>query len=215
MGLRKKPRVKMVVPVRIWGTDSAGNPFDILAYTLNVSATGARLGGVKVPLGVGDAVTIQYKQQRARFKTAWLGQPGTPTQDQIGVALLEQDRQIWTELNDPSTYLDDFAGKRRTPAEPPKPAVPEPIPPVVEAKEIEIPVEIVEAAADAPAETAAIPASEDAVRAISSDENFPDSDAMIRACARGLLHAEQAVKMDPPAAAALQEFRDEIGRAHV
>ena len=213
MGLRKKPRVKMVVPVRIWGTDSAGNPFNILAYTLNVSTTGARLGGVKVPLGVGDAVTIQYKQQRALFKTAWLGQPGTPTQDQIGVALLEQDRQIWTELNDSRTYLDDFAGQRRTPPEPAKPAVPEPVPPAVEVKEIEIPVEIAEAAADIPPEPASPPAtSEEAVRAIESGENFPDSDAMIRACARGLLHAEQAVKQDPPAAAALQEFRDALAK---
>src|SRR5512133_933149 len=112
MGLRKKPRVKMVVPIRIWGTDSNAQPFNVLAYTLNVSTSGARIGGVKVQLGVGDAVTIQYKQNRALFKVVWVGMPGNPTQDQIGVSLLEQDRQIWAEVQESQTFTDDFAGQR-------------------------------------------------------------------------------------------------------
>src|SRR5512140_3716562 len=101
MGLRKQPRVKMVTPIRMWGMDSAGKPFNVLAYTLDASSTGARIGGVKVPLGVGDAVTIQNKQKKALFKIVWLGQPGKPTHEQIGVSLLEQDRQIWSEIELP------------------------------------------------------------------------------------------------------------------
>src|SRR5437868_6377458 len=120
MGMRKKPRVKMVVPIRIWGTDSSAKPFNVLAYTLNVSSSGARIGGVKVQMGVGDAVTIQYKQNRALFKVVWVGMPGSPTQDQIGISLLEQDRQIWAEVQEPVNFLDDFAGRRahRQPASP-------------------------------------------------------------------------------------------------
>src|SRR3954463_7232632 len=112
MGLRKKPRVKMVVPIRIWGTDSSAQPFNVLAYTLNVSTSGARIGGVKAQLGVGDAVTIQYKQKRALFKVVWVGMPGNPTQDQTGVSLLEQDLQIWSEVQEPQSFSDDFVEKR-------------------------------------------------------------------------------------------------------
>src|SRR5690349_9285276 len=136
MGQRKKPRTKMVAPVRLWGTDSAGNPFNVLAHTLNVSATGARIGGVKVGLAVGEAVTLQYKQQRALFKVVWIGRPGDRTEQQIGIQLLEQDRQIWAELEDRGTYLDDFAGNRRTvaPATPPTPPA-APAPPVTPVEE--------------------------------------------------------------------------------
>jgi hypothetical protein len=88
---RRQSRIKMVCPIRIWGTNTAGEPFNILAYTLNVSSSGARIGGIKVGLGVGDAVTIQYKRQRASFKIAWMGRPGCPTQEQAGVRLLDRN----------------------------------------------------------------------------------------------------------------------------
>jgi len=88
---RRQSRIKMVFPIRVSGTDSAGELFNILAYTLNVSSSGARIGGVKIPLGVGDAVTIQYKQQRALFQVAWIGRSGNPTQEQVGVRLLDRN----------------------------------------------------------------------------------------------------------------------------
>src|SRR6185312_15593070 len=71
MGLRRTPRTKMVAPIRVWGSDSTGKIFNILAHTLDVSTSGARIGGVKVPLGVGDAVTVQYKQQKGLYKVVW------------------------------------------------------------------------------------------------------------------------------------------------
>lgn len=209
MGQRKKPRVKMVAPVRLWGTDSAGNPFNILAHTLNVSATGARIGGVKVGLSVGEAVTLQYKQLRALFKVVWIGRPGDRTEQQIGIQLLEQDRQIWTELEQPGTYLDDFAGTRRTPPAPPSAP---PTPAVQQAA----PVEEVEAAQDAPArggKPATTPAAtEAATQAFTSEQTFADSNEMMRICARGLLRVEEAVKNHPPDAASLQEFRDALAK---
>lgn len=204
MGLRNKLRIKMVFPIRIWGMDSAGKSFNILAYTLNVSRSGACLGGVKVLLGVGDAVTVQYKQQRALFKVVWVGRPGDPTQEQIGVTLLEQDRQIWSDIHEPGDFLDDFAGKRSTRAiqDPPSPTA-EP------AQEAPVPVEVVEAAEDA---TSAETVPQEALRALAADESPLNPDEMIRACARALLHVEQSVKRTPPNADALQEFRDAIAK---
>lgn len=207
MGERKKPRVKMVAPVRIWGMDSAGKPFNVLGYTLNVSSTGARLGGVKVPLGVGDAITIQYKQKRALFKVVWLGRPGAQTHEQIGVTLLEQDRQIWAEISEPRVYRDDFNGLRsgRSPTPPaPPPAVAQPrTEPEVSAEE--------KAEETVPAETA--PAKpDDATAALVAGEAITDSKAMMSACAPILLRIEQAVKRDPPDPEALREFRDALSK---
>lgn len=209
MGQRKKPRVKMVVPVRLWGTDSAGNPFNILAHTLNVSASGARIGGVKVSLAVGEAITLQYKQVRALFKVVWIGRPGDKTEQQIGVQLLEQDRQVWAELEDKGTYLDDFSGSRRPAPQPKSPVaasppaanpVPEEVPAVQSASSSDVPASGVSAAGEA------------AVQAFTNDKTFADVNDMMRICARGLLKVEEAVKKTPPDAASLQEFRNALAK---
>ena len=50
MGQRKNSRTKMVLPLRVWGTDANGNPFVQLAHTLDVSAHGARLAGFRAAL---------------------------------------------------------------------------------------------------------------------------------------------------------------------
>ena len=43
MGKRKNSRTKMVLPLRVWGTDATGKTFMLMAHTLDVSPTGARL----------------------------------------------------------------------------------------------------------------------------------------------------------------------------
>lgn len=207
MGLRKKPRIKMVVPIRIWGTDSAGKPFNILAYTLNVNSSGARIGGVKVPLGVGDAVTVQYKQKRALFKVVWIGRPGDPTQEQVGVTLLEQDRQIWAEIDDSRTFLDDFVGQRSSQVSPPAPP-----PPAAPTQEPPVPIEIAEAAEDTTLSAEAETVPEEALRVLAAIKSPRDPDELVRTCARGLLHIEKVVKRTPPNVEALQEFRDAIAK---
>lgn len=212
IGLRKKPRVKMVVPVRLWGTDSAGNPFNVLAHTLNVSSTGARIGGVRVALSVGEAVTVQYKQVRALFKVVWIGRPGDRTEQQIGVHLLEQDRQVWAELSEPESYRDDFSGKRRE--LPPAQLATAEAATAVSAKAASpaVPVEEVEAAQDAPPPKTPLPPPDPALKVLASEDDFSDTNSLIRSCARGLLHLERAVKDRPPEAAALQEFRQALGK---
>jgi hypothetical protein len=184
--------------------DSAGKSFNILAYTLNVSSSGARIGGVKVPLGVGDAVTVQYKQQRALFKVVWIGRPGDPTQEQVGLTLLEQDRQIWAEIDDSRTFLDDYVGKRSHHPSPPPP------PPAAPTQEPPVPIEVAEAAEDAALSAEAVP--QEALRVLTVFQSPRDPDELVRACARGLLHIEKVVKRTPPNVEALQEFRDAIAK---
>jgi putative methionine-R-sulfoxide reductase with GAF domain len=209
MGQRKNPRVKMVVPVRLWGTDSAGNPFNILAHTLNVSSSGARIGGVRVALAVGEAVTLQYKQVRALFKVVWIGRPGDKTEQQIGLHLLEQDRQVWMELEHKGTYLDDFSGNRRPPL--PTPAPPPAASPAAEpgpAAQTEV---SKQSGSEAP-QVASRAAATDAVRTLTDEQTFADPNEMMRVCARALLRVEEAVKIQPPDPGSIQEFRDALSK---
>ncbi len=108
MGRRAKARFKMVLPVRISGTDAAGKNFNLLAYTLDISAGGGRVGGITVQPAAGSTITVQYKQQRARFRVAWVGQPNTPKAEQIGIEYLADEKYIWIDLPN-EEFLDDFS----------------------------------------------------------------------------------------------------------
>ncbi len=102
----------MVLPVRISGTDAAGKSFNLLAYTLDISTGGARVGGITVQPAAGATVNVQYKQQRARFRVAWVGQPSTGKAEQIGIEYLPDEKYIWIDL--PS---EDFLDEYKAPAE--------------------------------------------------------------------------------------------------
>jgi hypothetical protein len=95
MGNRRVARTKMVLPVRVSGTDGAGKPFSYLAHTLDITLKGARLGGVRSLLALGDAVEVQCRHRKARFRVAWIGRPGHSSEHQIGIEALEPDKPIW------------------------------------------------------------------------------------------------------------------------
>lgn len=205
MGDRKRPRTKMVLPVRMWGMDSAGKPFNVLAYTLDISSTGARLGGVRVPLSVGEAVTLQYKQQRALFKVAWVGRPGEKTHEQVGIYTLEADKHVWLEIPEPTRFVDEFERKREqapatakkapppaaaTGAAPPAPAAPKAAP-----------------AASAPSPSPA-PAAPPAIPAPQLD----DVDECLTAMARELLRVDDLVKQKQANRETLRQFREAVSK---
>lgn len=107
MGKRQHSRAKMVLPIRVWGKDLTGKTFEQLAYTLDISHQGARLGGIRVQIDMGSELDVQYKHQRATFRVAWVGQPGTRTADQAGIECIEANKYIWPELPN-ETYHDTF-----------------------------------------------------------------------------------------------------------
>src|SRR4051794_12787976 len=95
MGKRNTDRLKLVLPVRLWGVDTTGKPFHQMAHTLNVNQSGARLGGVRVLVPVDEVVGVQYKHKKARFKVVWLGRPGTKSEEQIGITRIQGEQEIW------------------------------------------------------------------------------------------------------------------------
>jgi hypothetical protein len=49
--------------------------------------------------------------KKAHFRVAWVGRSGSPTEEQIGVELLEIDKDIWG-LKLPDAEPDDYSGKQ-------------------------------------------------------------------------------------------------------
>jgi len=118
MGRRQKPRFRMVLPVSIWGTDTDGNAFHQLAYTLDISTGGARLAGVMASLASGEIVTVRYRQSKARFRVAWVGN------NQVGIQYVEGEKFIWIELPEGEFVDETPAGSAQARlAETPVPSV--------------------------------------------------------------------------------------------
>ncbi|HVP43220.1 MAG TPA: PilZ domain-containing protein [Terriglobales bacterium] len=95
MGNRRKLRFKMVVPVRIWGTDVDGKPFSQLAHTLDITSSGARVGGMRVLLNSREVVWVQCRHRKAQFRVVWTGRPGGAREHQVGIECIEEARHIW------------------------------------------------------------------------------------------------------------------------
>lgn len=85
----------MKLPVRLWGMDSAGKLFSLEALTIDITPRGARIEGISCFLQRGAIIGIECKQSRARFRVAWVGQPGTGRDGQIGVHCIEPGKYIW------------------------------------------------------------------------------------------------------------------------
>jgi hypothetical protein len=95
MGRRGKQRIKMVLPVKVWGRDATGKPFFQLAHTLDINRGGAKVGGLLALVNFDDTVDLQHRHKKARFRVTWVGRPGTPKANQIGVQYLEPEKDIW------------------------------------------------------------------------------------------------------------------------
>ena len=98
----------MVLPLRLWGTDSTGKPFMLMAHTLDVSPTGARIAGVRAQITPGDVIGVQYRLQKQQFRVAWVGRPGTSRDSQIGIEYLDRERKILGLELGPSDIADDY-----------------------------------------------------------------------------------------------------------
>ena len=103
----------MVLPLRVWGTDTTGKTFMLMAHTLDVSPTGARLGGFRSQVAPGEIVGVQYRLQKQQFRVAWVGRPGTSRDSQIGIEYLNRDRKILgLELPD-AEVVDEYQAPAR------------------------------------------------------------------------------------------------------
>jgi PilZ domain len=95
---RREERTYVSVPIRIWGMDANGKPFSVPATTHDLTRFGARIMGVRVPLAAGEIVGVQHGSEKARFRVAWYGRPGSRLEGNVGVQALDWKKHIWGAL---------------------------------------------------------------------------------------------------------------------
>jgi len=92
---RRGSRTKAVLPVRIKGKDTAGQPFEEMAHTLDVTTTGVRLGSIRRELNPQDEVTIFYRQRKMQFRVVWTKKMKGTSEFQVGLQALTQEKEVW------------------------------------------------------------------------------------------------------------------------
>jgi hypothetical protein len=86
---RKTLRKKMVLPVRFSGAKDS-----LLAHTLDITPTGARIGAIRERLKPGTIVDLQRGQKKAKFRIVWVRQVA-PNEMQAGVEAMESQANFW------------------------------------------------------------------------------------------------------------------------
>jgi hypothetical protein len=92
---RTKDRLKAVLPVRVRGTDAAGTSFEVLAHTLDLTPTGARLGAIRLDVKVPETLTIFYHQRRKEFTVVWTRLLAGTHEYQVGLQAVAQEKEPW------------------------------------------------------------------------------------------------------------------------
>jgi hypothetical protein len=80
----------MVLPIKVSVPEAA----NVLAHTVDISLTGARIGGLRQQLQTGKIVSLQRGSQRAKFRVVWVRQLG-PGEIQIGVEAIDAHNNFW------------------------------------------------------------------------------------------------------------------------
>ena len=92
---RRGSRQKAVLPVRIKGKDSSGKAFEELAHTLDITASGIRLGSIRRELSENDEVTVLFRQRRMQFRVIWSRKMKGTSEFQVGLQAVMQEKESW------------------------------------------------------------------------------------------------------------------------
>lgn len=90
---RREKRLHVAVPVKLFVDPNS--PTYQLCCTYEISMIGARLVAVSGVTKLGQTIWLQRHNRRAKYKVIWIGEPGTPQAEQVGVELLEPAVVIW------------------------------------------------------------------------------------------------------------------------
>jgi PilZ domain len=92
---RTETRLDHAIPVRLWGMDNEGKPFNETLTTTDISINGAKLVGLKAKLRHGDVVLMQSQIGKTRVRVTWAGDADSPSAGQISVCCVEPGKCIW------------------------------------------------------------------------------------------------------------------------
>ncbi len=92
---RRQDRMKAVLPVKVRGRDMAGQCFEELVHTLDVTPMGVRLGAVRHCLKALDPLTVLYRQRKIEFRVVWIKKLEGADEYQVGLRALTHDQDAW------------------------------------------------------------------------------------------------------------------------
>lgn len=95
MVTRREPRKPIRVPIRIFGTDASGKPFNENVHTVNVSRSGAMVIEINTQLKVGEVIGLSYAKAKARYEVRWVGKAGTEEANFAGLQSVKNDELVW------------------------------------------------------------------------------------------------------------------------
>jgi PilZ domain len=95
MVTRREPRKPIRVPIRIFGTDVSGKPFNENVHTVNVSRSGAMVIEIRTQLKIGEVIGLSYAKGKARYEVRWVGKSGTDEANLAGLQSVKNDELVW------------------------------------------------------------------------------------------------------------------------
>jgi len=113
VGKRRDPRIEARLQVRIAGIDANGRPLLQMVTTRNISRQGALLEGIQSTFKAGEIISQSYKNNKARFRVSWAGEPGTDRASQIGVQSIDPAKCIWDPAILPPATADKYSAPAR------------------------------------------------------------------------------------------------------
>ena len=72
MDRRRNSRVKVHLPVQVWGLDAHGQAFTDPAVVTNLSAAGLVLQGLRRKIRVGETLDVRLGNDRAQYRVMWI-----------------------------------------------------------------------------------------------------------------------------------------------
>ena len=86
---RKTRGKKMILPVKVSMFGSTQ-----FAHTLDITASGARLGSLRSELKTGEIIVLHRGAKKAKFRISWVQQVN-PKEIQAGIEALEPRENFW------------------------------------------------------------------------------------------------------------------------
>jgi len=121
---RYQKRVRVALPVRVTVWDEELKSRSEMSCTYDISASGARLVGLRSIRKPGEVLAIEREKSRIFCRVVWVGEDGSDRSGQLGIQPVEMGKTLWepevedlTKSYDPMEHEapEDSAHRRRYP----------------------------------------------------------------------------------------------------
>ena len=109
---RLDKRIHVALPIRVTYWDHENKPGLELACTYDISASGARVTGLRCVKETGEIIAVERGRSKAYCRVVWIGEPNSELCGQVGIQCVESDRIMWeAELRNMEEIYDPIQGE--------------------------------------------------------------------------------------------------------